>query len=238
MTRASRVCILATLCVSLAAGLFGGSVGVAQPGCSYFALNSVLVNIRRDPSKPGGYIDVLEKGDVACVTEQRKIADNNWAFIKAKTAPDGSTADVGGWANLRYLEPTGAPGSKRAADKQKAPAEQPFKALPDKTDQAKSKPPADDVFRYDQPVPFGAFPVRGRTLEELAVRMPLFSPIEGLDDALWKRNCTTCHKWNKERLCEQGKSYLKAARHVLRHQHPYGGPYKLALMRWAKSGCQ
>jgi hypothetical protein len=94
-----------------------------------------------------------------------------------------------------------------------------------------------DTLRFDEPVPFGAYPVRGRTLEELAVGEPLFSPIDGLEDELWKNPCTTCHKWNKERLCEQGSSYIKAAKYVLPHQHPYGGPYKLALMRWAKSGC-
>jgi hypothetical protein len=39
-------------------------------------------------------------------------------------------------------------------------------------------------------------------------------------------------------LCEQAKTYVKQPRFVLRVQHPFGGTLKLALMRWAISGCQ
>jgi hypothetical protein len=105
---------------------------------------------------------------------------------------------------------------------------------------APAKPPATagDALRFDQPVPFGTKPVRGQTLEQLANGEPLFPPIEGLPENLWKKNCATCHKWDKARLCEQGASYVKSAKGAFRHQHPYGGPYKLALMRWASSGCK
>jgi hypothetical protein len=63
----------------IAAGLaigctsFYAAPSSAQDAWSYFELSSILVNVRRDPSRPGGYLDVLEKGDIACVTEQRKI---------------------------------------------------------------------------------------------------------------------------------------------------------------------
>ena len=97
---------------------------------------------------------------------------------------------------------------------------------------------AGDGLRFDQPVPFGAKPVLGQTLEQLANGEPLFAPIEGLPENLWKKACTTCHKWNKARLCDQGASYVKSGKSAFRHQHPYGGPYKLALMRWASSGCK
>ncbi len=97
---------------------------------------------------------------------------------------------------------------------------------------------SEDVLHFNQPVPFGPFPINGRTLKEMAESTPLFPPIEDLPEALWKdKQCTTCHKWNQARLCDQGKFYAKAAKNVLRHQHPFGGTYKIALMRWAKSGC-
>jgi hypothetical protein len=99
-------------------------------------------------------------------------------------------------------------------------------------------PAAGDALRFDQPVPFGASPVRGQTLEQLANGEPLFPPIEGLPENLWKKTCATCHKWDKAKLCDQGASYVKSAKGAFRHQHPYGGPYKLALMRWASSGCK
>ena len=81
-------------------------------------------------------------------------------------------------------------------------------------------------------------PVNGSSIKQLIEGIPLFPPIEGLDEALWKKPCSSCHKWNQERLCEQGKTYAKAAKYVLRHPHPYGGALKLALMRWAQSGCE
>ncbi len=255
----------------VAAGLAAGFMGLdaapasAQDGCSYFELSSILVNVRRDPSRPGGYLDVLEKGDIACVTEQRKIEDTAWAFVRKKTTDTGDVSDVGGWANMRYLTPASqpaagaAPAQPRPAPEVKiepvrprenttvASASPPESATPPATTTTPTPPPRQtasaapvldpDTLRFNEPVPFGAYPVRGRTLEELAAGEPLFSPIEGLEDELWKKPCTTCHQWNKERLCEQGSSYIKAAKYVLRHQHPYGGPYKLALMRWAKSGC-
>ncbi|MBU1210887.1 MAG: hypothetical protein KJ587_06405 [Alphaproteobacteria bacterium] len=94
-----------------------------------------------------------------------------------------------------------------------------------------------DELRYNQPVPFGPYPVNGLSLEELIETVPLFAPIEGLPDELWKKSCATCHKWNKDRLCEQGKTYAKSAKDVLRHQHPMGGAFKIALMKWSSSGC-
>ena len=84
-----------------------------------------------------------------------------------------------------------------------------------------------DDLRYDQPIPFGPYPVNGLTIEQLIETVPLFAPIEGLEESIWKKSCATCHKWNKSRLCEQGGTYSKAARNVLRHQHPMGGPSRL-----------
>ena len=97
----------------------------------------------------------------------------------------------------------------------------------------------EDVLRFEQPIPFGPFPVNGKSIKQMIEEhSPLFPPIEGLPDELWKKNCTACHQWNQARLCAQGKTYAKTPRYALRHQHPFGGVYKIALMRWAKSGCQ
>jgi hypothetical protein len=38
-------------------------------------------------------------------------------------------------------------------------------------------------------------------------------------------------------MCEQGATYVTAPKNVLRVPHPFGGALKLAIMRWAKSGC-
>jgi tRNA A-37 threonylcarbamoyl transferase component Bud32 len=97
---------------------------------------------------------------------------------------------------------------------------------------------AEGQLRFDQPIRSGPYPVNGLSIKQLIEREPLFPPIEGLEEALWKKTCSSCHKWDKERLCGQGKTYAKVARYILRQPHPYGGPFKVALMRWAKSGCE
>jgi hypothetical protein len=94
-----------------------------------------------------------------------------------------------------------------------------------------------DILRFEEPVPYGPSQVRGKTLKELIEGVPIFAPIPGLDESLWQKKCSTCHEWNSQRLCEQGRSYLGRANEVFRHPHPYGGAYKLSLMRWAKTGC-
>jgi hypothetical protein len=86
-------------------------------------------------------------------------------------------------------------------------------------------------------VPFGPLPVYGNTIKSLADSIPLFPPIEGQHEALWKKNCSSCHKWDRQALCQQGANYLANPGNVLRQQHPFGGPFKVALMRWSKGGC-
>jgi len=95
----------------------------------------------------------------------------------------------------------------------------------------------EDILRFDQPIPFGPYPLNGHSLKELIDTLPLFSPIEGLEESLWKKNCTECHQWNQVRLCEQAATYVQTPRYALRVQHPFGGTLQIALMRWSKSGC-
>ncbi|MCV0394391.1 MAG: hypothetical protein K5872_15870 [Rhizobiaceae bacterium] len=97
----------------------------------------------------------------------------------------------------------------------------------------------DDSIHFDRPIGIGPVPINGRSISQLVEGTPLFSPIEGLDPSLWEKTCSNCHKWTRERLCEQGKTYSgQLTRLVLRHSHPYGGPFKLALKRWAEDGCR
>lgn len=130
-----------------------------------------------------------------------------------------------------YLVP---PETKSAANTAAARKQAP-KTAAAKSTAAKS---GSGELRFDEPVPTGAYPVRGQSLETLAMSVPLNSPIEGLDEELWKKPCASCHQWNRDRLCKQGSSYINAPSDVFRHPHPFGGAYKLALMRWAKAGCK
>jgi hypothetical protein len=109
-------------------------------------------------------------------------------------------------------------------------------AAPDATEPSVAS--HENILRFEDPLPFGPFPVIGNSIEQLADSVPLFSPIEGQNDAVWKKSCSNCHKWDRQTLCQQGASYVASPQNVLRLQHPFGGPLKVALMRWSKGGCQ
>lgn len=81
---------------------------------------------------------------------------------------------------------------------------------------------------------------QGKSLRELAVSQPEFSPIDGLDAAAWKdQSCAACHNWSVEELCRQGAFYVKSGEAAVgRKQHPFGGPFKTALAAWANGGCR
>ena len=90
-------------------------------------------------------------------------------------------------------------------------------------------------------VPLAGFTpeVNGRTLAQIVEGSPLFSPIEGIPDELWKdQTCSNCHEWTQERLCEQAQVYLgPLAEQSLAKQHPLGGGLKQAMQAWAAWDC-
>ncbi|WP_102107695.1 caspase family protein [Oceaniglobus roseus] len=96
-----------------------------------------------------------------------------------------------------------------------------------------------------QPVTFtstltaGGEGVTGRSLEEIIKGSPLFPPIEGLPDEVWKdKHCSDCHHWEAENLCTQAQTYtLASAARALSKEHPLGGGFKATLRKWAEGGC-
>jgi hypothetical protein len=235
---------LALACVASAAS--------AQDGCTFYKVNTSLLNVSKDP---GGdiYNDALFDGDTACVTRLANVKGSDWAYIASKVEGTNRTP-VEGWAALQYLQPT----ASDAASAPAAPAAPPpvAAAPPPMAPAAPAAPGAgagasapaaspnatatarlEDMLRFDQPIPFGPFPLNGHSLKEMIDTVPLFPPLEGLEESMWKKNCTSCHQWNQQRLCEQGATYVQMPRNVLRVPHPFGGALKLALMKWAKSGC-
>ncbi|MDV7141310.1 caspase family protein [Tropicimonas sp. TH_r6] len=80
----------------------------------------------------------------------------------------------------------------------------------------------------------------GKSIATLIQGSPLFPPIEGLPDSVWTgRQCTTCHEWSQDVLCEVGEGYVTAQNtRALSKQHPYGGGFKRVLKTWAEGGCR
>lgn len=232
---------LAMLCLALA---FGATPASAQGAdCDTYKVNTSLLNISREA---GGdiYKDALFDGDTVCVAKQQDVNGAAWAYISQKVEANNSRTLVDGWTRMEYLQKTG-PGQAAAAAPPAAPAAPP--AQPAAPNEAAPRPTAampgppmrpEDLLRFDQPIPFGPYPVNGHSIAEMIQSQPLFSPIDGVDESVWKKECKNCHQWNKDRMCQQGATYVQDPKNVLRVPHPFGGALKIALMRWAKSGCQ
>jgi hypothetical protein len=93
---------------------------------------------------------------------------------------------------------------------------------------------------FDGPLTIGGDGVSGFSISELARKTPLYPPIEGIPEELWKgQDCTNCHQWTRDALCTQGATYLAAnAERALGKPHPFGLGFKQALKAWAGGGCQ
>ena len=223
--------------ISIVAALFG-ALTVSAPAfaqsCETYRVEARLLNMRAEPNVFGTIVDVLRYNERVCVSSNQPTGGQDWGLVVSKSQPDGAgTQKVEGWTSLRYLAKV------EGSDSEPTPVAddaQPVTGPDDEGRQASTEPP--ETLSFTEPVPFGAFPVRGRSLEQLANSLPLFAPIDGLPETSWKKQCTSCHQWNKDRLCDQGKSYGASPESIIRIQHPYGGPYKKALSTWAASGCQ
>ena len=92
---------------------------------------------------------------------------------------------------------------------------------------------------YTTPFPTGGVPIQGLSIAEIVELSPMFSPIEGIPEELWKdQKCTKCHEWTQNALCDQGTTYAKANNErALSKEHPFGGVFKQGLRAWAAADC-
>jgi len=217
--------------------LFGLVIAADRPAfsqdadCRYFKVQNDNLNIAKEPRGDAALIDTLSKNDILCITRTQQVGDREWGFV-ANKVEGRNRRPVEGWAIMRSLQ-AATPGDVSAAGGSPAAA----------AAAASTAPPggglgSDYVVKFSEPIPFGPFPVNGHSLEELINGVPMFPPIEGLPDATWQKTCNSCHKWNRQSLCEQGAIYAKDPKMALRLVHPYGGPDKIAMTNWAKNGCQ
>ena len=99
---------------------------------------------------------------------------------------------------------------------------------------------AAQVLTFSAPLVVGNDAIIGQSIEHLITTTPLYAPIEGLPDEVWKdKSCDTCHVWTQEALCTQATTYLgQNAQRSLALEHPLGNAFKLTLRAWAQGGCQ
>jgi hypothetical protein len=179
----------------------------------------------------GGWAQLQELQKISAAEANALLADNAPSPGQSTAVPPNTAAKPAPAAS-----PVAPPAAATAPAASSAPAAAASTQPPTHKNATAAMRP-EDVLHFDQPIPFGPFPVNGHSIDEMINTVPLFSPVEGLDENLWKKKCTNCHQWNKDRLCQQALTYVRQPRNVLRVPHPFGGTLKLALMRWAKSGC-
>mgnify|MGYP000247267045 FL=1 len=146
--------------------------------------------------------------------------------------PDGS------FAELARLELQTIQNKEQRTDPAATPpaAELPAAAEELAPDGTGAEPKA--MIAFNTPLGMGEPEIATRSISELITGSPIFPPIEGLPEAVWKdKTCAECHHWEQANLCDQAKTYVANEARTLAKQHPYGGAFKQALRLWAKQGC-
>ena len=95
------------------------------------------------------------------------------------------------------------------------------------------------IVTFESPLVSEVSEVNGKSIAELIGASPIFPPIEGLPEQLWKgQHCSNCHEWTRERICTQAETYLSLnMQRSLDKAHPFGGALKRNLKAWAAGGC-
>lgn len=124
-----------------------------------------------------------------------------------------------------------------AAAPEPTPERAPAETRPEAVEEPAGDVPA--AVAFEVPLGVGGPGIEERSLAELILGSPLFPPIEGLPDAVWKgKSCSDCHQWTRDALCTQAETYLaENATRSLEKRHPYGGVFKGSMRVWAGDGC-
>jgi hypothetical protein len=215
-------------------------------GCRFFKVAADALNLFKEPRGASDFVGRVGKNDIVCAAPDRQVGDLVWTYVAYKLEPRNQREAMEGWAVKRSLSPATAGelaalrGSQSIEQGQgeQGQGEQGQGAPPPPEAPAPAAASAADIVRFSEPIGFGPPPVNGHSLEELIAGVPIFPPLEGLDENAWKRTCASCHKWDRQTLCAQGAIYVKNPNVTIRIPHPYGGAEKIAMMKWAESGCQ
>jgi hypothetical protein len=205
----------------------------AAAGCRFFKVTAETLNLFKEPRSASDFVGRLDKNDIVCAVRDQQVGDLLWTFVVYQLQRGGQRKAMENWAIKRFLAPATSAEvtALRASEAGPPPPAQPPAPAP-------LPAPAPEAVQFSEPITFGPPPVKGHSLQELIAGTPLFPPIAGLDESVWKKTCNNCHKWDRETLCAQANVYLKNPQAALRVAHPYGGPEKTAMMKWAEGGCQ
>ncbi len=175
----------------------------------------------------------LTEEDLIAQARKTGVVTDYQAYLDA--FPEGVFAELAAF-EIQTLTQKAAAAAEAPADPAPAPAED-LVAL----NRALLAQSGDEVLglTFLSPFPTGGPPIQGLSIPEIVKLSPLYAPIEGLPEELWKNEtCTSCHAWTREALCTQGKTYVAATDdHAVSKQHPFGGVFKRGLRGWATADC-
>ncbi len=222
-----------------------GPVSAQPADCQYDQVSAPSLNVFSQPKADSSFVGLLKKDDFVCVAGEQDVrGDRTWVHITAKLAAKNQRTPIDGWAIKSALQPA-TPADVAALTSPPAAAPQPpaspaaaGAAPPPAASTAKPPAAAQEVVTFTGKITEGPTPVNGSSLEQLIAGVPEFPPIDGLPDEVWRKTCNNCHQWNQQSLCVQAKIYAKDPKMALRKQHPFGGPEKVAMMKWAEGGCR
>jgi hypothetical protein len=235
--------------------LAGASAAHAQQvDCRFFKVTADNLGIYTEPRGDSSFLDSLKQNDFVCVAGDQQVGDRKWAYIAYQLRGGDERKTMDGWGIMTALAPASQDEVAAFRNSRPRPAEAqgmtpPVAPPPGAEMRPSAEPPAppsrpeeaagpDQVIRWSQPIKGNAYPVDGHSLEELVKGVPEFPPIEGLPEEVWRKPCGSCHQWNPQSLCVQARIYASDPKMAFRKQHPYGGPEKVAMMKWAQQGCQ
>jgi hypothetical protein len=238
-----RIIALFAVGVSLFAAI--GSAPAQQPACQYYQVAAPSLNVFAQPRADSSFVESLKKNDFVCVAGEKDVqGDRTWVHITAVVAPKTPNRAMDGWAIQSALQPAAPADIAALSAPPQAPTSKPQSPpggsapVPPAASNVQPSTAEQKAVTFTGTLTEGPTPVNGSSLEQLITGVPEFSPIDGLPDEAWKKTCNNCHQWNKQSLCVQAKIYADDPKMALRKQHPYGGPEKVAMMKWAQGGCQ
>ena len=77
MFRRLMVCLAAAAC----AAVWGWSATAQGPACRYYKVQATSLNISKEARGDSLFIDVLDKGEIVCVTRDEKVGDRDWVYM-------------------------------------------------------------------------------------------------------------------------------------------------------------
>lgn len=77
----------------------------AQDGCELYDTTGEIVDVFKKPDAQGPYFELLERGDVTCISAQKQNAGTTWGFVTYRKDKNGQKITVNGWVDLQFVTP-------------------------------------------------------------------------------------------------------------------------------------